>query len=182
MPQPIVPPEPPLADGEVTLRLWRGSDVPALTAACQDPELSRWLPAIPYPYGESDARAYIAGLGQRLAEGSGANFAIVDGDGELLGGVGFRVDTPWRAEIGYWVRRDLRRRGIATRAVRLLSRWLLRERSFGRVQLHADVENAASHGVAERAGFVREGVLRSHLHHRGEARDHLVYSLVAADL
>ena len=182
MASPPAIPDPPLSDGNVTLRPWREDDIPAITAALEDPEIPRWLPAIPEPYLEEHARTYVRGVAERVAAGTGAAFAIVGTGGEVLGGIGFRVETPWRAEIGYWVRRDARGRGIASRALTLLSRWLVRERGFGRVQLHADVENVPSQRVAERAGFVREGVARSHMHHRGEARDHILFSLVRSDL
>ena len=44
------------------------------------------------------------------------------------------------------------------------------------------LENVASQRVAERAGFVREGVLRRYLDIDGEWRDHLAYALLADDL
>ena len=48
--------------------------------------------------------------------------------------------------------------------------------------LRADIENEPSQRVAEKAGFVREGVLRSSLVHKGERRDVIMYSLVREDL
>jgi RimJ/RimL family protein N-acetyltransferase len=64
----------------------------------------------------------------------------------------------------------------------LLARWALTEKELARFQLRADVENEASQRVAERAGFVREGVLRSSLELKGERRDVVMYSLVREDL
>ena len=43
----------------VVLRPWRLDDVPAVTAACQDREIARWLAFVPEPYTEEDARFYI---------------------------------------------------------------------------------------------------------------------------
>jgi len=74
-----------------------------------------------------------------------------------------------------------RGRGIASRALRLVSAWALDELGVGRLQLHADVENVPSQRVAERAGYVREGVVRGWIEMRGERRDHLVYSLLPRD-
>ena len=40
---PAIPlPNPPLTDGEIRLRAWKARDAPAVTAACQDPEIPRW--------------------------------------------------------------------------------------------------------------------------------------------
>jgi RimJ/RimL family protein N-acetyltransferase len=103
--------------------------------------------------------------------------------GALLGAVGVGV-KPWdagMAEIGYWLAPEARGRGAATRALVLLSRWTLREWPIGRLHLMADVDNTASQAVAERAGFTREGVMRSGMLARGVARDHVVFSLLPGE-
>ena len=71
-----------------------------------------------------------------------------------------------------------RGRGVATRALRLLSDWALSPDGLGlaRVQLTTDVDNPASQRVAERAGFEREGVLRAYVEHQGARRDMVVWS------
>ncbi len=85
-------------------------------------------------------------------------------------------------EVGYWVKREARGRGVATRALGLVARWALVDKELGRFQLRADVANEASQRVAEKAGFVREGILRSALALKGERRDVIMYSLVREDL
>ena len=40
----------------IVLRPWRDDDLEALTAACQDTEIARWLPMVPSPYSEDDGR------------------------------------------------------------------------------------------------------------------------------
>ena len=164
-----------LEDDVVRLRPFEGSDVPAIVAACQDHEIPRWT-AVPSPYTEADARAW-------LASDEEESFAVVGGaSGELLGSIGVRYLDVAIGEVGYWVKREARGRGVATRALGLIARWALAEKGLARVQLRADVANEASHRVAEKAGFVREGVLRSSLVHRGERRDVVMYSLVREDL
>jgi uncharacterized protein len=114
-------------------------DVPALTAACQDPEIpaGRWCPS---PYSERDAAQFVAAGPGALAAGRALDLAIVAGGvGDLLGAVGL-VEFAWeqrRAEIGYWVAREARGRGVAARAVRLLSDWALRELGIERIELIA---------------------------------------------
>ena len=179
---PIVLPDPLPSDGVVALRPWAERDLPELVGCFADDEIARWLPPIPQPYTEADAREWFETLVPRLVTGAGAAFAIVDAaTGELLGGIGMRSEGEGRFEVGYWVRRERRRRGIASRALRLISAWALGGLGAARLQLHADVENEASQRVAERAGFTREGVLRSWIEHRGERRDHVLYSLLATD-
>jgi RimJ/RimL family protein N-acetyltransferase len=176
------PPDPPLTDGVVTVRAWRDDDLPALVAAFDDPELSRWLPDIPYPYTENDGRAFLGRLEEGYRDGR-FGLAVVSADrGGLLGGIGLRREQEHRAELGYWVRRDARGRGVATLALRLVSRWAFDELGFHRLQLHTDVENVASQRVAERAGYTREGVLRAWLVMHGEPRDHVLFSLLSGDV
>ena len=61
-------PDPPLTDGEIRLRPWERRDVPAVTAACQDPEIPRWT-VVPRNYTERHALDFIAGAGPDIAEG-----------------------------------------------------------------------------------------------------------------
>lgn len=164
-----------LEDELVRLRPYEKGDVPAIVAACQDPEIPRWT-SVPSPYTEADAL-------QWLESDEEETFAIVDRrTGELLGSIGVRSLGGGIGEAGYWVKREARGRGVATRALSLLSRWALGEKELGRFQVRADVENEASQRVAEKAGFVREGVLRSSLELKGERRDVVMYSLVREDL
>lgn len=164
-----------LSDGDVTVRSWRTDDLKELVAAVNDPEIGRWMPAIPHPYSEADGRAYLA----RAIDRQGA-FAVVDGrTGRLLGGITVNAQNWGRAEIGYWVRADARDRGVASRALTLVAAWGLGR--YRRLQLHADVENFASQRVAEKAGFTREGVLRAWIEQNGSQRDHVLYSLLRGD-
>jgi RimJ/RimL family protein N-acetyltransferase len=85
--------------------------------------------------------------------------------------------------VGYWCAAHERRRGIATRALRLVCRYALDELGLARIELITDVDNVASQGVAQKAGFRREGVLRSHLRHPdGHRRDSVMFSLLPGEL
>jgi RimJ/RimL family protein N-acetyltransferase len=164
-----------LEDDVVRLRPFEEGDVPAIAAACQDPEIPRWT-AVPSPYTEADAR-------QWLESDEEESFAVVDkASDELLGSIGVRYLDGGIGEVGYWVKREARGRGVATRALRLIARWALVDKGLGRFQLRADVANEASQRAAEKAGFVREGVLRSALVFKGERRDVVMYSRVPDDL
>ncbi len=159
----VRPPDPPLSDGVVTLRLWGlEGDVEAIVAACNDPAIAEFLEAIPSPYVEDDARAYIDLTRQGWADGTRTNFAVVV-DGAPVGSVSVQWLEPDQgmAEVGYWVSPEVRGQGVCTRAVRLISRWVLERPGMERLQLRADEENAASRKVAEKAGFTQEGILRS---------------------
>jgi [ribosomal protein S5]-alanine N-acetyltransferase len=108
---------------------------------------------------------------------------VTDGpSGRLLGGIGLRLPADGIGEVGYWVRRDARGRGVATRALDLVARWALEEQRLIRVQLTAEPGNVASQRVAEKVGFRREGLLRRYLKIGGERRDGVMFSLLREDL
>ncbi len=78
-------PDPPLADGSITLRPWSEADIPAIVAACQDPLMPRFLIDLPWPYGESDARGWLASQAPQREAGAGMDLAIVDGQSNPSG-------------------------------------------------------------------------------------------------
>jgi RimJ/RimL family protein N-acetyltransferase len=186
--RPSAPPHPPLTDAVVALRPWSDADIAALVAAANDDEIARWLDRLPQPYTEIEARAYIA-FGRRgwRAEEDETPFAITDATtDEPLGSLGVRwADADEGvAEVGYWVARPARGRGVATRATRLAARWVLDDLGFDRLELRADPLNVASCRVAERAGFTLDGTLRSIRVNRrlGRRIDLRLYSLLRAEL
>ena len=169
-----------LRDGELVLREWTEADVPALVTACNDPEIPRWIPVIPSPYTAEDARAFVRGEIDSLPEHS---FAMAE-SGVVVGAIGLGVNSMnYRGRIGYWVAAPARGRGICTRALRMLSRWALDELDLERLELITDPDNLGSQRVAEKVGFQREGVLRSHLRHSdGRIRDSVMFSLLPGEL
>src|SRR6476660_5363803 len=78
------------SDG-IILRPWRDDDLEALTAACQDSEIARWLPVIPSPYSEDDGRAYLEQTRLNWELGDVYNFAVVDESDRLLGSIAIRI-------------------------------------------------------------------------------------------
>jgi RimJ/RimL family protein N-acetyltransferase len=186
--RPTAPPDPPLDDGVVALRPWAQTDAAVIVDACSDPETVRWLDSIPQPYTLVHARAYVAGARQGWrGRGPHAPLAVVDaGSGDVLGSCGVHwVDVDQAvAEVGYWVRPEVRGRGVATRATRLVAEWVLGALRFERLELRADPLNGASCRVAERAGFTREGVLRSvrWSERQGRRIDLVLFSLLRSEL
>jgi RimJ/RimL family protein N-acetyltransferase len=174
-------PDPPLSAGGVVLRRGEPGDIGWITAACSDREVGRYVPALPYPYSESDARAFIEHAARGWAEASGATFVIARAPGgEGLGAIELHLSAadPELAEVGYWLRREARGRGAATTAVRLVAGWAFRELGIERLSLQTHPENHASQRVAERAGFTREGLLRAWMPSPAGRRDSVMFSLL----
>jgi RimJ/RimL family protein N-acetyltransferase len=152
------------------LRPYRDDDEDVVHRACQDPEIQRWVTAIPVPYTREDARRWVEEFAPKeRTDGLGLSVAI-EADGQFVGSGGILLQ-PGRLgpEVGYWIAPWARGRGYAAEAAHALAEWGL---ALGapRVHLVADVRNEASQAVARRAGFVREGVVRSCLEYRDRTR------------
>ncbi len=169
-----------LRDGDLVLRPWAEEDVPALVAACNDAEITRWIPFIPVPYTEADALAFVRG---EVRPDLDHSFAITD-SALVVGSLGMTLNSQgYRGHIGYWVAGWARNRGICTRALRLVARWALHDLGLERLELITDPDNLASQRCAEKVGFRREGVMRSHLRHPdGRLRDSVMFGLLPGEL
>ena len=173
--------QPSLTGTRVVLRPWRVDDVDAVTAACQDPAIQRWT-QVPVPYERAHAEGFVGAIAEGTHADGGALFAVVDREsGALAGSIGLFPPDDGVGEIGYWTVAEHRGRGLTAEAVRVLADWALDERGLHRVELHVDPANTGSRRVAERAGFLMEGVVRQRFRHRGRPADVVLYSRLATD-
>jgi RimJ/RimL family protein N-acetyltransferase len=106
--------------------------------------------------------------------------AVAADDGRLLGSFSImELDRePGYGEIGYWVAAAARGRGIATRAVRLLTDWARTELGLTRIEILPHKDNAPSRRVAEKAGYRDTGELVAPPH---EESDEPVFMVYASD-
>lgn len=164
------------------LRVPQPGDVPAVAAACRDPQTQRWT-TVPVPYTEEHAVSFVEDYAASgWAGGTLAVFAITEGDGRYAGAVDLRLDGTGMGEVGYAVAPWSRGRGVASAALRLVCRWGFESLALARIEWWAHVGNLASRRTAERVGFVVEGTCRQRLLARGERRDAWVGGLLPEDL
>jgi [ribosomal protein S5]-alanine N-acetyltransferase len=175
-----------LAAGRQVLRPFEASDAADVHVVWNDEEYLRFAPVgLRYANGslEEAVEWCTNSAEQGRAAGRGIAFAGI-ADGRLVCQVGlFGPDwTKMIAEIHYWTAPWARGRGYAAEAAKAVARWALAEREFARITLQAVTENTASLRVAERAGFVFEGVLRNGALSQAGRGDYAVYSMIPADL
>ena len=129
-----------------------------------------------------DTRAFLGRARAKEQEGSGLSRGIVAA-GRLAGIVGVSVDRANRSgAIGYWLDEASAGKGVVTAAVAALAQDSFARYRLVRVEIRADVDNRASCAVAERLGFVLEGVMRQGYRVTDERfSDDAVYSLLAAE-
>jgi RimJ/RimL family protein N-acetyltransferase len=182
VPRGLAPPEPELADDTIRLEPLTQAHVPQLLAMTADPDVVSFT-RVPAGADETFVRGWIKRYEGGWDDGSRAGFAIRGHDGSFLGFAAFvDLDLEVReGEIGYMVVPAARGRGIAPRAVELLTRWGFDELGLIRLELRIDVENAASERVAARTGYQREGVLRNVHFKDGLRSDLAVWSRLSQD-
>ncbi|MDG4791397.1 GNAT family N-acetyltransferase [Micromonospora sp. WMMD1102] len=149
--------EPTTSVPALLLRPWNGADAEPLVEAYRDPTLRRWT-RLPVESSE-DALRWLAVQRNGWADGSRLSFAVVaeqpDGSDRLLGNV--VVKTPGQVvglpEVGYWTAAYARGRGVASRALDVLSGWAFDTLGVDRLALLHQVDNSASCRVAEKTGY-----------------------------
>ena len=179
-------PDPPLGTVELWLRPWCEADVPAIVIGGSDPLTAMFIPTVPVPYTEDDARSWLEGIEADRLDGEELCMAIVAADTDrVLGAIAAHLDSrARRASVGYWLLPDARRQGYMTSALRVWCEWLLDGLGIARIELTTDPENLPSQRVAERCGFQNEGLMRSHelVRSTGQRRDSLLWSLLPGEL
>jgi RimJ/RimL family protein N-acetyltransferase len=157
------------------LRRWHGGDSAALVALANDPDVARYMGALPHPYTSEDARWWIA---TGSVQGGNLQFAITLA-GAPIGGIGITLGTVARrgtGMVGYWLGRPYWGQGLATDALRALTEYAVAELGLVRLWAFVMAPNLASARVLEKAGYVREAVLRSAIVDReGNAHDEITF-------
>jgi RimJ/RimL family protein N-acetyltransferase len=172
--------EPPrgLSDGVVTVRPLLPADAPAFAGAFrEDPTLGMML-GLETDTTEADVLRQAV---EEPAPGRLPSLAIADaGSLEFLGSIGlYRIDQHnRRAEVGFWLLPSARGRGLATRAVRLVTGWALESLGFHRVEITTAPDNAATRRLAAGLGFVEEGVMTERNLERGRRVDVVMLAML----
>jgi RimJ/RimL family protein N-acetyltransferase len=164
--------------GICCIRDFLPEDAPALARHANDRRI--WInlrDRFPHPYALTDAQHFIATIG---AARPCMAFAI-EVDGEAAGAIGLEPkDDVERvsAEIGYWLGHAHWSRGIATAALRAVTRHAFVALSMRRVYALPFARNAASCRVLEKAGYQFEGRLRRAAIKDGELLDQMLYACI----
>jgi RimJ/RimL family protein N-acetyltransferase len=166
---------------DVRLEPFAERHLPATEQMVADEEVLRFT-RIPVPPPPRFAQGWLERYQQGRADGTSEAFAIVDEDGAFLGvAVAPTIDAEaCTMELGYVVAPSARGRGVASEALRQLTVWAF-DHGAKRVELMISVDNPASKRVAERCGYVFEGVLRSAYFKQGRRADTEIWSKLPGD-
>ncbi len=148
--------------------------------ANEDEEIARRFGWWPKRSSPETARAAISRWIDAWERNGEVRAFAVRANGVLVGQSELRLQTDAIAHASYSIAAAERRKGYASRALRLMSHWAFQALSIARIELYVELDNAASRGVARAAGFIEEGILRERLPFGAERRDAVLYAKLAA--
>ncbi len=175
--------QPTIPAGRVRLRPLRPADAPRAQAMLADNEVAKQTLNIPHPYPEGEAERWIAERAEGWKAGKMLAWAIALADSDLLvGAISLRpVPAHLRAEVGYWVAREVWGQGIGTAALRAVLAWGFDTLGLHRIEAHHFSENPASGRIMEKAGMRHEGRVREPIFRDGVPRDLELYGILRHD-
>jgi [ribosomal protein S5]-alanine N-acetyltransferase len=159
-------PQPTLGVAGLIIRPWLLDDSPDVLKAFSDPAIQQWH--LLTLETRSEACKWIADRQKSWQDEKGANWAIADQSAQvIIGRVGLRDINLYagQAEFTYWMLPHARGQGTAAQAVTAVTRWCFDKIGLHRLIITHSTANVASCKVAEKAGFMHEGTMISHLKH-----------------
>ena len=155
------------------------SDKKSLIRNINDRYIYKYTLTIPYPYTSKDADKWIRHClnlkrKKKLTE---VNF-VIDIDGNLIGGIGLTKIEKHKAEIGYWIGKKHRNKGVISEAIKLVTSFAFKKLRVVRVYARINPKNKASARVLEKNGYKFEGIMRKNILKDGEFIDGASYAKV----
>ena len=151
---------PTLTTQRLVLRRPNEADIPALVQLADNRHVAEMLARMPYPYGEAEARTFLAMAG---ANRTGAVYALtLANSGAFIGCAGLNA-TDRGLELGYWIGEPFWKQGFATEAAHALVDLAFEATAIHVLHVSCRVINPASRRVIHKCGFqyAGQGMLNS---------------------
>ena len=148
--------------GKLILRPFKMSDANSVVRHANDKTIYRNLLTLPYPYTLKDARKWLKTVVPQYRRKNPEQIVFaVELKGEVIGSIGLhKIIRGHKAEMGYWLSREYRGRGIMTETIRSVTDYGFKKLGLRRIYASVFLFNKASMRVLEKNGFEFEGVLK----------------------
>ena len=158
----------------VDLRVMEREDLPLYSKWVNDPDFYG-----EYDYLDQKSRTGLEKKFDALSQEK-RKFIVQKKDGTRIGGIEADQHSTYGnyLEIGFTIVPEERGKGYCSEAVKIIVDYLFLSNSLNRIQAVADIRNIPSQRVLEKAGFMKEGLLRKTAFIRGNWRDLFVYSIL----
>src|SRR6266480_2984358 len=140
--------------------------------------LHEWIAVEAYEGSVETLRAYVKQRLLQFVNGEGYHLGIWYQDA-LVGVLDYRLNGRSRSvELGYWLDEAMQGKGIVTQACRTMVRHAFEEHRVHKVVISCATDNPRSRAVAERLGFLQEGILRQVVRLHDRSVDGVFYGLL----
>lgn len=170
---------PNLETARLRLRPFFSGDAPNVQLLAGEMDIARNTLAMPFPYSDGMAEAWIGNHSNDFDEGKSSIWAItLKESDQLIGAIGLSLQLQFsNAEIGYWIGKEYWNNGYCTEALKEVINF-----GFDYFKLHKMYasyfgNNPASGQVMRKAGMIYEGTLKSHMFHWNEFKDLVQYGV-----
>ena len=136
------------------------NDIAQLVALADNRHVAEMLARMPHPYGEAEARTFLA---MARSQRAGIVYALrIAGNGTFVGCAGLNM-TERGLELGYWIGEPYWKQGFATEAAHALVDLAFQQTSIQVLHASTRVLNPASRRVIHKCGFqyAGQGMLNS---------------------
>lgn len=175
---------PVLTSTRIRLREFSLFDATVVQQLAGDFRIADTTLAIPHPYPDGTAEAWISTHESEFAMGTAIHWAIERlSDTRFLGAVSLVNISPEseKAEIGYWIGVPYWGQGYCTEAARAVLAYAFDELQLNRVYAYHFLRNPASGRVMQKLGMKKEGELRQHFKHWDVFEDVAIYGILRSE-
>ncbi len=167
-----------LRSGKILLRHPKKSDLEEYHRQINDSVIAQGMIFHPDPYPKAHARKQLFKHIKNNDKGEEEVF-LIEYQGKLAGEISLCCIVPkLHAKVSYWIGKEFRGKGIATKALKLITKYGFAYYGLRRVDAYVRTYNKGSIRVLEKAGFKREGKLHKHVLKKGKYYDDYVYAKV----
>lgn len=163
---------------DVKLRELIDSDLAKLSEYANNEKVSVNLrDAFPKPYTLKDAENFKKMIDSQNPK----TFFAIEYKGEYVGNISLSVGNDVykkSAEIGYFIGEPFWNRGIATKAVCLITDWGFKNLDILRIHTGIFEFNKSSQRVLEKCGYIKEAVFKKSIYKNNEIYDEIRYAKI----
>jgi ribosomal-protein-serine acetyltransferase len=171
-------------DNKTIIRTWKPDDAEKLFRLTDNNRkyLEPWLDWIHKVKEEDDSKRFIEDSIQKYQDKVSMEMGIWEND-VLIGCIGLHglSERARRANVGYWLGNEYSGQGIMTKSVKSLIDYSFNKLNLNRIGVEIATENKKSLAVAERLGFVKEGVIRQYEFINNRFLDYVVLSKLKSE-
>jgi [ribosomal protein S5]-alanine N-acetyltransferase len=175
--------QPTLETKRLILRPFTLQDAPVVHELVSAREIADTTLAIPHPYEQGMAEAWIGSHQKGYDEGNSVHFAItVRESSQLVGSIGLQIHPIHSyAEMGYWVGVPYWGNGYCTEAVGAVIKYGFEDKGLNRIYAVHFKRNPASGRVMQKNGMVHEGCLHQHVRKWDGYEDLMQYGILQTE-